>query len=412
MAWRIDEHLVRGELDNRTRGRVTGRLWFAGRTEPVILDLIGNAWRDLAGRRLEFVNPEPKPGLPASFASRQRGTTGDITASRKVKVPEIPLDQIGEYYAAKKPFPWHWGNSLYLEWFSASNGRVVIESVSYQLTISPDSTWNMTPAEEEAQRTENAIGLSNFMADAAEAVASAPAEDVPHRPLSEAEADKLQAESDRLMDRIMARMEREGDEANYEKILSEEIERARHERGEPDLTPEQEAERARWIDEMNAAAAEALDDTRADSWKSAPQDAGSDPDDPFADKHPLSARAFALSLRVMRETEENGWLSDAASREHPVAVLVAGITGAGAKLAGSLDGGDWPPALDFCASTIVRLKKAASYLEDAKFAAESCRDDGLTAAAWLAEVTREIEDITAGTDALIAELRARLAGET
>ena len=121
MAWRIDEHVLRGEIDNRTRGRVTGRVWFSGRAEPMELDLAGNAWRDLAGRRLEFVNPAPKPGLAASFAARQHGTTGDITASRKVKVPDIPLDQIGEYYAAHKPWPWHWGNSLYLEWFSDAN---------------------------------------------------------------------------------------------------------------------------------------------------------------------------------------------------------------------------------------------------------------------------------------------------
>ena len=152
MAWRIDEHVLRGEIDNRTRGRVTGRIWFAGRAEPVELDLTGNAWRDLAGRRLEFVNPAAKPGLAAGFVARQHGTTGDITASRKVKVPDLPLDQIGACAAAGKPWPWHWGNSLYLEWFSAANGRVVIESASYQLTISPDSTWDMTPAEEDAQQ--------------------------------------------------------------------------------------------------------------------------------------------------------------------------------------------------------------------------------------------------------------------
>ena len=62
MAWRIDGAVVRGELDNRVRGRVTGRIWFAGRAEPVVLELEGNCWRDLAGRRLEFTNPQPKPG--------------------------------------------------------------------------------------------------------------------------------------------------------------------------------------------------------------------------------------------------------------------------------------------------------------------------------------------------------------
>jgi hypothetical protein len=49
MAWRIDEQVVRGEIDNRERGRVTGKIWFAGRAEPVELQLTGNCWRDLAG---------------------------------------------------------------------------------------------------------------------------------------------------------------------------------------------------------------------------------------------------------------------------------------------------------------------------------------------------------------------------
>src|SRR5512142_1782250 len=163
MAWRLEEFLVRGELDNRERGRVTGRLWFAGRAEPIDLHLAGNAWRDLAGRRLVITNPRPKPGLPAGLATRQVGAVGDITASRKVKVPEIPMEQIGEYYAARKPWPWHWGNSLYLEWFSETNGRVVIESADYELTIPDAAAWEMTIPEEQAQRQANQEAIVQFM---------------------------------------------------------------------------------------------------------------------------------------------------------------------------------------------------------------------------------------------------------
>ena len=143
MAWRVEESIIRGEIDNRVLGHVTGRIWFAGRETPVELELAGNCWRDLAGRRLEFNNPEPKPGELGNFAVQQKGVVGDITASRKVKVPDIPMDQIGECYAAKKPRPWHWGNSLYLEWFGERNGRVVIESTDYVLKIVGDSTWDM-----------------------------------------------------------------------------------------------------------------------------------------------------------------------------------------------------------------------------------------------------------------------------
>ena len=203
----------------------------------------GNAWRDLAGRRLEFVNPAPKPGRLDSFAGRQTGVIGDCTASRKVKVPDIPMEQIGEYYAARKPFPWHWGNSLYFEWFSTTNGRVVIESASFQLTISPDIAWEMTSAEEETQRRANAEAMGNFMGKLGEAAARAgslEAKSVPaeaewcdNKPLTEEEAEKMQEESDRLVDRIQARLEREGPDADYAKILEEELERQVHKAGSP-----------------------------------------------------------------------------------------------------------------------------------------------------------------------------------
>jgi hypothetical protein len=93
MAWRIDEQVIHGELDNRFEGRVTGHLWMTGREEPVELDLTGNPWADLAGHILRFRNPQPTPGLPDGFAARQEGTVGDVTASRKVKVPDCSEEE-------------------------------------------------------------------------------------------------------------------------------------------------------------------------------------------------------------------------------------------------------------------------------------------------------------------------------
>ncbi len=49
MAWRIDENVNRGEIDNRVKGIVSGKLWLAGYDKPVTLDLVGNACPDLAG---------------------------------------------------------------------------------------------------------------------------------------------------------------------------------------------------------------------------------------------------------------------------------------------------------------------------------------------------------------------------
>lgn len=404
MAWRIEEFLVRGEIDNRVRGRVTGRLWFAGCAAPVEFDLAGNAWRDLAGRRLEFTNPEPKPGLPAGFAPRQTGVIGDCTASRKVKVPEIPLDQIGEYYAARKPWPWHWGNSLYFEWFGATNGRVVIESAAYRLTISPEAAWNMSPEEEEMQRRANAEALTAFMDRLGEAAGRSQgtegaddpeAEDEDEdRPQTEEEAEKMQADSDRLADRIQARMDREGPDADFEQILEEELERRRRERGEPEPTPEEEAEQAARIDELNRAMEEAADEPGLENLMDR--------------RHPLAERAFEFSVRLHQEVDRRGWLPAGASPEHPVAELVAMTMAGSAKLAGALNGRDGLPLVRECAGCIVRLKRGRGYFDDALLAADACAAEEPIDKAWLESVRRELAEIAAATDGVIAELRDRL----
>ena len=390
---------MRGEIDNRARGRVTGRLWFAGRVEAVELDLAGNAWRDVAGRRLILTNPQPKPGIPGGLRGKQTGVVGDITASRKVRVPEIPLDQIGEYYAARKPFPWHWGNSLYLEWFSVANGRVVIESASYELTVVGEAAWEMNEEEERIQRQANGEAMVQFMERLGKAVAAATdGEDggrEEDRSQTEEEADRMLEESDRLADRIEARMEREGPDADYEKILDEELERRSRERGEPPLTPEEETRSAEWIEELNQAA----------------EEAASDPDAPEeADrKHPLAERAFEFSVRLHKDVDNLGWVPDEASSEHPVAELVTTVMQAAAKLAGSLNVKDYPPPARFCGHTIARLKRAAGYLNDAQLAAEVCAEQELTESAWLAEVRREVIALAAEVERVIGELRERLA---
>jgi hypothetical protein len=60
MAFRIHDSVVRGEIDNRVKGVVRGKIWVEGRTEPVVLELKGNAWPDLAGCLLTFSNPQAR----------------------------------------------------------------------------------------------------------------------------------------------------------------------------------------------------------------------------------------------------------------------------------------------------------------------------------------------------------------
>src|SRR5438094_7486257 len=164
MAFRIHDSVVRGEIDNRVKGIVRGKIWVEGRAEPVILELKGNAWPDLAGCLLGFTNPQerfPHPHLD-SLHPIQRGSIGDLTASRKVRVFDVPLEKALEMVRRKEKPPEHMANSLYLEWFSEANGRVVIESADYELTISAPQ-WRMTQ-EEDVERAEQAsAGMDDFM---------------------------------------------------------------------------------------------------------------------------------------------------------------------------------------------------------------------------------------------------------
>jgi hypothetical protein len=160
MAWRIDKQVLRGKIDNRSRGRVTGKIWLAGRDEPVILELTGNPWRDLAGQVLRFFNPNHEHGEPEKLqglAQKQAGVVGDITASRKVRALDCSIEEFRQLYAARKPTPWHWANSLYLEWFSQRNGRVVIESADYRMELDPETAWQMSEEEKKAQREASEI---------------------------------------------------------------------------------------------------------------------------------------------------------------------------------------------------------------------------------------------------------------
>src|SRR5438105_2756047 len=152
MAFRIHDSVVRGEIDNRIKGLFRGNICVEGRPEPVTLELQVNAHPDLAGCLLTFTNPSkpiPHPHLD-NLTSVQRGMAGDLTAARKVRVFDLPVEEAYAMLKRKVKPPEHLANSLYLEWFSQSNGRVVIESADYQLTISAPQ-WQLT-AEENEQR--------------------------------------------------------------------------------------------------------------------------------------------------------------------------------------------------------------------------------------------------------------------
>lgn len=406
MAWRIADYLERGEIDNREKGRVSGRLWLNGIDDPIVLELTGNPCPDLAGQRLRFTNPTPKlmPEHLRDFAREQTGVVGDITAARKVKVLDIPDDEFEHYYVNKIPMPYHWGNCLYLEWHSVRNGRVVIEATEYTLEVEAEATWQMTDAEAAAQLEANGRAIIDFMnqimASAEPAKTEDPEEDDEPQGEAEAAADAEAARMDLLLDRVTARLDREPDPDGeaFDRIMKEERERLRQERGEPEaevLSPEREAERAQWIEEM-IAACEATENEPVD-----PEDTR---------QHPLVEHCHELGGRLHDEIEANGWLPEGAPEEHPLHELKHGVWFASAKLAGALNGrrDEWPPEALFAGDTLVRLKKARNYLRDALRGHEAAEAEKLADPVWLQPIRQEIEALLQAVNGRIDEVRAVL----
>jgi hypothetical protein len=402
MAWRIDEQLTHGEIDNRQKDRLTGRIWFYGRDEPIELDLTGNPWADLAGHVLRFRNPVPKPGSTDGLSTRQVGTVGDITASRKVRIPDCSEEEFIKCYEERRPFSWHWANSLYLEWFSHTDGRVVIESGTYEMEIDPEPAWKMNAGDEQAQRIRNAEALTDFMNRLGAALAEADEDFDDDAPQSDAEA-KAEAETEwmnRLLDRVSARIEREGrDELDFDVIYEEERERLRRECGippDPEPTPEQLAERREWINEMNAVAEESLQEMESEAWKEKPEPR----------RPELLDRAMELSKQIRRDIAE--WIPEAAREEFPLYEIAKGVQLAAIKIGGALGHDDdepWPPDALFAGDTLVRLKKSRDSLRDALLAMDCADEENLAPAAWRITTRREIAEILGEVQTLVQELR-------
>jgi len=119
-------------------------------------------------------------------------------------------------------------------------------------------------------------------------------------------------------------------------------------------------------------------------------------------------RATELSVRMRATAKAERWLPENALPEHPVAELLDATMIAGPKLAGALNGRYWPPEIEFCAHTIVRLKRARVYVEDALRATESCQEEKLIKPGHLGPIVAELIDLEKSIDKLIAELRAKL----
>jgi hypothetical protein len=399
MAWRIQDSVIRGEIDNRVKGRVRGKLWLDGLDEPVILDLEGNACPDLAGCRLKLKNPAktlPMRKQP-KFNPLQRGKIGNLSASQKVRVFTIPDEEAFAMIDRGEKPPEHTANALYLEWFSEANGRVVIESANFELTISAPE-WRLTPAEEKQRARDAEAGWENFTRQLDEALEKQKrGQKDPEAEWDEHDYEKFMKECDARTDKYMELQEKYGDLPEAEEKIAREMGWLR------DLTGEEaEAEQQR-IEKMNRACEEAADVPPPEP---DPHREGIDwirtADGDF--RHPLQHRCSESAIKIWRECDELGLDK---CEDQDLEQFIFEFQTTGAKLAGALNSIARGQGFRDGAFTVAYLKRALDHLHQAQAGLEAVAPKKLLPAKTVAEARKELFEIREGILKLMDEFRGR-----
>ena len=366
MAWRIEDAVAHGEIDNTVEGRTTGRIWLAGRDEPLILSLDGDCWRDLAGTRLQFENPEPKTGPDAEALDvDQAGIVGDMTGSRRNKVPTVSEEKFNELYQNNQEIPYEWRNTLYLEWFSEINGRVVIETAAYTLTITPHE-WEMDEDAEDAQKLANLNSMRDFMAQVIRRRDPEGPEPDMSAELDEFAWEERLKESDRLTDayqevleKYMEDIDSEQKEAfvmGWDGLLDALADR--EEAGEEDFPDDDDDDDGDRFDLL------ADDDEELDDQEFQAVDGGSFGNE---EDHPLQAKAQELAMRAMDVIERDAGVGT------PSYQLITNLLQVSGKLAGVLHGrsSGYEPETGFILAV---LKRCLNWLNEAVGACQQLMD--------------------------------------
>jgi hypothetical protein len=397
MAWRIEDSVVCGEIDNRTRGLVTGKIWLEGLPRPLEICLKGNACSDLAGCRLEFRNPKPPRPFGANYPFNpvQNGTVGDLTASRKVRVPEVPWEEFCAWDQSKGPAPEHMGNCLYLEWFSKANGRVVIEGVEWRLQISAPE-WRLTPAEEEQRSRDAAEGMNSFMQRLTDAIAkNQRGQKDPQEDWNEHDYEKFLRECDARTEKYRELLEKYGDAEDGEDRINAAMGWNRGEDGgflSADEWEEicEDAENARI--ELDPAR-EGIDWIKTKNGDI---------------RHPLQHRCHESAMRFWNSVQEIAPLETA---PEDLQKFVFEFQTTSAKLAGSLSGLATDRDLVDPALTVAYLKRALNHLHQAQAGLEAPATVDLLTKQLISDARQELFAIRQEILQLMDELRGRAGRE-
>ena len=398
MSFRIHDSVVRGEIDNRVKGIVHGKIWLESRTEPLMLELRGNAHPDLAGCLLTFVNPRPWVPHPHldTLVRTQRGVAGDLTAAHKVRVFDLPFEEAYDMLKRKENPPEHLANALYLEWFSETNGRVVIESADYELSISTPQ-WQLTPEENEQRARDVAEAMADFSQNLTAAIERHQrGQKDPEEPWDEHDYERLMKESDARTDKYMELLEKYGDSDETEARIAKEM-------GWDEEISEEDAERRNaWIEEMNRACEEALNEPAPEpephregiDWiRTANGDL----------RHPLQHRCFERAIDFWHQAEALGLQK---LEDHDLDQFLSEFQTASVKLGGALQGLARGDDYRDNAFTVAYLKRALDHLHKAQAGLEAVAPKNLLPDEMIAEARKELLEIRQRVLDLMDQFRA------
>ncbi len=393
MAWRLNHSIVRGELDNRVKGEVTGRIWLMGQEDPVELRLLGDCLRDIAGCLIEFENMAPRADELVGLDVLQEGVVGDITASRKVRILGVSPEKARDLRKSKQQVPGTIANCLYVEWFSETNGRVVVESTEYEVTISMHE-WRMTREESVDQKDLNQDAFKEWMERLADEGDLYEEDFDDYEPMNEFEWEQRLRESDALTDKFSAVLEKYMDHPDRDKLVAREM-------GWTWLEEAIDAE------ERGVFEREELDFDDIDPLEPNPVTEGVDwiRTDRGRITHPLAAKAYKTAMDMWHFCDGMGLLKDDQGDEDLRDMIFRAQT-LSAKLAGALNGLAYDPDVEG-GFIVAHLKRALRHFDGAIEASKRVRENKLLSEERLDEFCSDLFRIRQDMLGLMARFRQK-----
>jgi len=176
MAWRPSDWVLEGELDNTIVNWTVGWIRIQGRDEPLQLKLAGNCHPDLAGWKFRIVRTDPIPAWAeplqhlSSISTDQSGNIGDVTADQMLRHFECSPDEFVRRANQGVRPPTTLRKSLYLEWYSRRNGRIVIQCTRLAVERIGERAFELTEQQWIEQAKQNHEEMSFFMCQLGDAL--------------------------------------------------------------------------------------------------------------------------------------------------------------------------------------------------------------------------------------------------